>query len=234
MLFQVLDVLICNPCALVQLLALDNLLVLLAEESLLELDSLGIGAGKLLDLIIESGHRLFYLVTISQGCVELAVGFLNSEDFLVNSLCQCADSVVQLAIFPIKHLKSEFLILNFLLTPALVSLELEYVVLLLLLNVMAISDFSVKTFDVPSQGLIVEAHLLEIRGSSGDFDISVLDLTLHLLGLLIIGNPLVLAVLDLFLVLLEITLEDLNGLLLITDPVLVVSLLASDIVLEDS
>ena len=80
----------------------------------------------------------------------------------------------------------------------------------------------------------MEAYLLEIRGSSGDFDISVLDLTFHLQGLLMNGNPLVLAVLDLFLVLLEVTLEDLNGLLLITDPVLVVSLLASDIVLEDS
>jgi hypothetical protein len=203
----------------------------LAEKSLLELNCLGIGPGKLLDLIVESCHCLFYLVTISQGCVELAVGFLDSEYFLVNSLGQGADSIVQLAIFPIKHLKSEFLILNFLLTPALVSLELEYVVLLLLLNIMAISDFSVKTLDVPSQGLVVEANLLEIRGSSGDFDISVLNLTFHLLGLLMNGNPLVLAVLDLFLVLLEVALEDLNGLLLITDPVLVVSLLAGDVVL---
>jgi hypothetical protein len=99
---------------------------------------------------------------------------------------------------------------------------------------MAIRDFSVKTFDVPSQGLVVEAYLLEIRGSSGYFDISVLNLTFHLLGLFMNGNPLVLAVLDLFLVLLEVTLEDLNGLLLITDPVLVVSLLAGDVVLEDS
>jgi hypothetical protein len=147
-LFQVLDVLICDACALVQLLALDHLLVLLAEKSLLELDCLGIGAGELLDLIVESGHRLFYLVTISQGCVELAVSFLDSEHFLVNSLGQGTDSVVQLAIFTVKHLKAEFLVLNFLLTPALVSLELEYVVLLLLLNVMAIRDFSVKTFDV--------------------------------------------------------------------------------------
>ena len=80
----------------------------------------------------------------------------------------------------------------------------------------------------------MKAHLLEIRGSSCYFDISVLDLTLHLLGLLMDGNPLVLAVLDLFLVLLEIALEDLNGLLLVTDPVLVVSLLAGDVVLEDS
>ena len=56
----------------------------------------------------------------------------------------------QLAIFTVKHLKAKFLVLNFLLTPALVTLELEYVVLLLLLNVMAICDFSVKTFDVPS------------------------------------------------------------------------------------
>ena len=64
-LVQVLDVLICDPCALVQLLALDNFLVLLAEESLLELDCLGIGASKLLDLIIESSDCLFYLVTIS-------------------------------------------------------------------------------------------------------------------------------------------------------------------------
>ena len=80
----------------------------------------------------------------------------------------------------------------------------------------------------------MEAHLLEIRGSSGDFDISVLDLTFHLLGLLMNGNPLILAVLDLFLVLLEVALEDLNGLLLVTDPVLVVSLLASDVILEDS
>jgi hypothetical protein len=88
------------------------------------------------------------LVTISQGCVELAVSFLDSEHFLVNSLGQGTDSVVQLAIFTVKHLKAEFLVLNFLLTPALVSFELEYVVLLLLLNVMAIRDFSVKTFDV--------------------------------------------------------------------------------------
>ena len=80
----------------------------------------------------------------------------------------------------------------------------------------------------------MEAHLLEIRGSSGDFDISVLDLTFQLLGLLMNGNPLVLAVLDLFFVLLEVALEDLNSLLLITDPVLVVSLLAGDVVLEDS
>ena len=99
---------------------------------------------------------------------------------------------------------------------------------------MAIRDFSVKTFDVPSQSLVVEAYLLEIRGSSGYFDISVLNLTFHLLGLFMNGNPLVLAVLDLFFVLLEVALEDLNGLLLITDSVLVVSLLASDIVLEDS
>jgi len=47
-------------------------------------------------------------------------------------------------------------------------------------------------------------------------------------------NPLILAVLDLFLILFKIALQDLNGLLLITDPILVVSLLASDIVLEDS
>ena len=143
MLVQVLDVLICDPCALVQLLALDYLLVLLAEESLLELDSLGIGAGKLLDLIIESSDCLFYLVTISQGCVKLAVSFLNCEYFLVNSFGKGADSVVQLAIFTVKYLKAEFLVLNFLLTPALVTLELEYVVLLLLLNVMTICDFSV-------------------------------------------------------------------------------------------
>ena len=44
-------------------------------------------------------------------------------------------------------------------------------------------------------------------------------------------NPLILAVLDLFLILFKIALQDLNGLLLITDPILVVSLLASDIVL---
>ncbi len=139
-----------------------------------------------------------------------------------------------MAIFTVKHLKAEFLVLNFLLTPALVTLELEYVVLLLLLNVMAIRDFSVKTFDVPSQGLVVEAYLLEIRGSSGYFDISVLNLTFHLLGLFMNGNTLVLAVLDLFFVLLEVALEDPNGLLLITDPVFVVSLLASDVVLKDS
>ena len=41
-LIQVLDVLISDPCPLIQLLALDHLLVLLAEESLLKLDSLGI------------------------------------------------------------------------------------------------------------------------------------------------------------------------------------------------
>lgn len=52
----------------------------------------------------------------------------------------------------------------------------------------------------------MKAHLLKIRGSPGDFDISVLNLTLHLLGLLMNGNPLVLAVLDLFLVLLEVAL----------------------------
>jgi hypothetical protein len=148
-LVQVLDVLICDTCALVQLLALDYLLVFLAEESLLELDSLGIGAGKLLDLIIESSDCLFYLVSISQGCVELAVSFLNSEYFLVNSLGKSADSVVQLAIFTIKYLKSEFLVLYFLLTTALVTLKLEYVVLLLLFNVMAIGNFSVETLNVP-------------------------------------------------------------------------------------
>ena len=102
-----------------------------------------------MDLIIESSDSLLYLVTISQGCVELAVSFLNSEYFLVNSLGKSADSVVQLAIFPIKYLKSEFLVLNFLLTPALVALQLEYVVLLLLFNVMAIGNFSVKTLNVP-------------------------------------------------------------------------------------
>ena len=106
MLFQVLDVLISDACALIQLLALDNLLVFLADKSLLELDCLGIGASKLLDLIIESGDCLFNLVTISQGCVELAVSFLNSEYFLVNSFGQGADSVVQLAIFTVKHLKT--------------------------------------------------------------------------------------------------------------------------------
>ena len=47
-------------------------------------------------------------------------------------------------------------------------------------------------------------------------------------------NPLILAVLDLFLILFKITLQDLNSLLLITDSILVVSLLASDIVLKDS
>ena len=42
MLIQVFDVLICDPSTFIQLLALDNLLVLLAEQSLLELDSLGV------------------------------------------------------------------------------------------------------------------------------------------------------------------------------------------------
>ena len=102
-----------------------------------------------MDLIIESSDCLFYLVTISKGCVKLAVSFLNSEYFLVNSLCKGADSVIQLAIFAIKYLKSEFLVLNFLLTPTLVTLQLEYVVLLLLFNVMAISNFSMKTLNVP-------------------------------------------------------------------------------------
>jgi hypothetical protein len=46
-------------------------------------------------------------------------------------------------------------------------------------------------------------------------------------------DPLILAVLDLLLVLFEIALQDLNCLLLITDSILVVSLLACDIVLED-
>ena len=103
-----------------------------------------------LDLIIKSSDCLFYLVTISQSCVEFAVSFLNSEYFLVNSLGKGADSVVQLAIFTIKYLKSEFLVLYFLLTAALVTLQLEYVVLLLLFNVMAISNFSVKTLNIPS------------------------------------------------------------------------------------
>jgi hypothetical protein len=149
-LIQVLDVLICDPSTFIQLLALDNLLVLLAEQSLLELDCLGVWAGKLLNLIIKSSDCLFYLVTISQSCVEFAVSFLNSEYFLVNSLGKGADSVVQLAIFTIKYLKSEFLVLYFLLTAALVTLQLEYVVLLLLFNVMAISNFSVKTLNIPS------------------------------------------------------------------------------------
>jgi hypothetical protein len=80
----------------------------------------------------------------------------------------------------------------------------------------------------------MKAHLLKIRWSSGDFDISVLNLTFHLLSLLMDWNPLILAVLDLFLILFKIALQDLNGLLLITDSILVVSLLASDIVLKDS
>jgi hypothetical protein len=103
-----------------------------------------------LNLIIKSSDCLFYLVTISKSCVEFAVSFLNSEYFLVNSLSKGADSVVQLAIFTIKYLKSEFLVLYFLLTAALVTLQLEYVVLLLLFNVMAISNFSVKTLNIPS------------------------------------------------------------------------------------
>ncbi len=103
-----------------------------------------------MNLIIESSHGLFYLVTISQGCVQLAVSFLNCEYFLVNSLTQGADSVVKLAIFTIKDLKSEFLVLNFLLTPALVTLELKYVILLLLFNVMVISNFSVQSLNVTS------------------------------------------------------------------------------------
>jgi hypothetical protein len=41
-LVQVLDVLISDPRALIQLLSLDDFLVFLAEESLLELDSLGV------------------------------------------------------------------------------------------------------------------------------------------------------------------------------------------------
>ena len=103
-----------------------------------------------MDLIIESSHGLFNLVTISQGCVELAVSFLNCEYFLVNSLSQGADPVVQLAIFAIKYLKTEFLVFDFFLTAALVTLELKNVVLLLLFNVMVISNFSVKSLNVTS------------------------------------------------------------------------------------
>lgn len=148
--FQIFDVLISYPGGLVQLLPLNDLLVLLTEESLLQLDSLGIRSGELLDLIVKGGHGLLDCVAISQSSVQLAIGLLNSEDLLVDGVRQCADSVIKLALLTVQDLEAQFLVLDLFLTASEVTLLLENVVLLLLLNIVVVSDFAVKTFDISS------------------------------------------------------------------------------------
>lgn len=147
----------------------------MSEKFLLQFDGLSIRTCEFLDLIVEVGNCLFNIITISQSGIELGVCLLNSKDLLINSFSERADSVIQLAVFTVENLQAEFLVLNFLLFSSLVSLELENPILLLLLNIVIVSDLLVKPLNIASQRLVVMANLFKIRGRPGDLNVALIN-----------------------------------------------------------
>ena len=69
---------------------------------------------------------------------------------LVDVFSQQLDPISQLSILTIQDLNAEFLFFNFFLTASLVTLELIDAILLLLLNVVLVSDVRVKLLNVSS------------------------------------------------------------------------------------
>ena len=104
-----------------------------------------------MDLVVEGCNCLFNIVAISQGGIKLGVCLLNSKDLLINSFSEGVDSVIQLAIFAVENLQAKLLVLNFLIFASLVSLELEYPILLLLLNIVIVCDLLMKPLKIASQ-----------------------------------------------------------------------------------
>jgi hypothetical protein len=148
---EVFNLLVSHSHTLIQILVLNDNAVLLSEKSLLKLNGLRILASELLNLVIEGGNSLLNLVSISEGGIKLAIGFFNSKNFLVNSFVQSANSVSKLTLLAIEYLKTEFLVLNFLLSGSKVTFKLENSILLLLLNIVIVSYFLVKPIDVSPQ-----------------------------------------------------------------------------------
>lgn len=69
---------------------------------------------------------------------------------LVDVFSQQLDPISQLSILTIQDLNAEFLFFNFFLTTSLVTLELIDAILLLLLNVVLVSNVRVKLLNVSS------------------------------------------------------------------------------------
>ena len=97
---------------------------------------------------------------------------------------------------------------------------------------MIVCNLLVKALDVSSQGVVVQAELLQIRRGPRYLHVSLVNRPFDLLGLIVDRDTLVLSVFDLLLCRFKVSLQDLHSFLLITDPVFVLSLLSADLVLK--
>jgi hypothetical protein len=69
---------------------------------------------------------------------------------LIDGITENANSIVVLALLAVKNLQAKFLIFNLLFTAALVTLKLENICLMLLLNIVVVGNFTMKTFYISS------------------------------------------------------------------------------------
>ena len=147
---KIFDILISNSCSLIIILVLDNLGILLTEQSLLKFNRLSIRTSQFLDLIVKSSNCLLNLVSLSKSSVKLSVGLFNCKNLLIDGITEHADSIVVLTLFTVKDLKAKFLIFNFLFTTALITFKLENVILLLFLDIMVICNLTVESLNISS------------------------------------------------------------------------------------
>lgn len=103
-----------------------------------------------MNLVFKAVNIATNLVAVSQSAVELNRCFFKMHNSLVDVFSQQLDPISQLSILTIQDLNAEFLFFNFFLTTSLVTLELIDAILLLLLNVVLVSDVRVKLFNVSS------------------------------------------------------------------------------------
>lgn len=80
------------------------------------------------------------MFAVSKSTIEFNGCFFKVMASLVDVLIKKLDSVIELALFTVKDLQAQFLLLNFLFTASLVSFELINSILLLFLDVMLIGN----------------------------------------------------------------------------------------------
>jgi hypothetical protein len=113
-------------------------------------------------------------------------------------------------------------------------LGLELYLLLAFADIVAVVSLMVELLDLPSQLVVVEAHVLEIGVRVGNVDASLFNLALDPLDLLINCDALITSIVDVLFNRLKIALEVADDLSLIPQSVLVVSLAVLDLPLEAS
>jgi len=179
-------------------------------------------------LIIKSSNHLLDLIPLSESRIKLSVSFLNNKDFLINSLPERPDPLIELSLLSVEDLHSKLLIFNLLLSGSQVALKLKDPIILLVFDIVIVCDLSLETLDVSPEDLIVEADLLEFIRCTSDLDVLVINSSLYMGGLLMDADALVLTVFDLLLDVVEVSLEKGDGLLLVSNAFFMVALLLRD------